>query len=476
VGATFLWSGPGIVSGGNTATPLVNQAGNYVLTVTNPLNGCTSTSNVDVTGDIGVPNVNAGSPQVITCANPTANLNGSSSTTGVTFSWAGPGIVSGANTTTPTVNLNGVYTLTVYNPSNGCSTTSAVNVTMNTTLPNVNAGTPQLLTCSTTSVQLAGSSSTSGVSFSWSGPGIVSGSSSSTPTVNQPGNYILTVTNPANGCVNTSNVNVNQDVAIPNANFVADTLIGCDELLVNFQETSGQTGMNYNWNFGDQNTSSAGASVSNFYTQTGCFDVSLSVTNPANGCSNSSTSPSLICIVPMPNAEFVATPNILTTTNTVVQFTNTSTNAIGYSWDFGDNTGSIVVNPTHNYPDDVSGAYVVELIAYGELGCVDTAWLTISITEELIFYIPNTFTPDGDSYNEYFKPIFTSGFDPYNFTLLIFNRWGEIVWESHDASVGWDGMYGGDIVQDGTYTWKIEFKSSVNDKRIMKTGHVSVIR
>ena len=119
---------------------------------------------------------------------------------------------------------------------------------------------------------------------------------------------------------------------------------------------------------------------------------------------------------------------------------------------------------------------MIELIAYSPLGCSDTAWYTVSVVEEVIYYVPNTFTPDGDNYNEYFKAVFTSGFDPYDFTLLLFNRWGEIIWESHDASVGWDGTYGGQLVQDGTYTWKIEFKTSANDERIMIHGHVNVIK
>ena len=101
---------------------------------------------------------------------------------------------------------------------------------------------------------------------------------------------------------------------------------------------------------------------------------------------------------------------------------------------------------------------------------------TVNVTEELIFWVPNSFTPDGDSYNEYFRAIFTSGYDPYDFSLLIFNRWGEIVWESHDDEVGWDGTYGGKLVQDGTYTWKIEFKTSETDERIMINGHVNIIR
>jgi len=120
------------------------------------------------------------------------------------------------------------------------------------------------------------------------------------------------------------------------------------------------------------------------------------------------------------------------------------------------------------------------LIAYSPAGCVDTAYSTIQIYEDLIFYIPNTFTPDNDDYNPTFQPIFTAGYDPYDYTLLIFNRWGEIVFESHNTEIGWDGTYGSndeiDLVQDGTYTWKIEFKTTRNDERVMRVGHVNIIR
>ena len=98
----------------------------------------------------------------------------------------------------------------------------------------------------------------------------------------------------------------------------------------------------------------------------------------------------------------------------------------------------------------------VILYAYSSLGCVDTAYINFLIVEELIYYVPNSFTPDGDMYNQTFQPVFTAGFDPYDFEMLIFNRWGETIFETHDASIGWDGTYGGVLCQDGTYTWKTE--------------------
>jgi len=208
----------------------------------------------------------------------------------------------------------------------------------------------------------------------------------------------------------------------------------------------------------------------------GLYDVTLSTTS-GTGCVNAATYVDYVYVEETPIAAFSTSTTELSTIQAIVDFTNNSIGAVDYQWDFGDGSAySTAVDPTHNYPEDGGGAYVVELIAYSPLGCVDTAWTTISVTEELIYYVPNSFTPDGDAYNEFFKPVFTSGFDPFDFTLLIFNRWGEVIWESHDATVGWDGTYGGSLVQDGVYTWTIEFKTSENDERIKVNGHVNLLR
>jgi trimeric autotransporter adhesin len=141
---------------------------------------------------------------------------------------------------------------------------------------------------------------------------------------------------------------------------------------------------------------------------------------------------------------------------------------------------STETNPTYTYPNNGEGQYVVTLVATSPLGCTDTATTIIQVYEELIFYVPNTFTPDNDKYNPVFLPIFTSGFDPFDYNLLIFNRWGEVIFESNNHEVGWDGSYGknGEIemVQDGVYTWKIEFKVTRWDERRRAIGHVNLIR
>lgn len=476
-GATFSWAGPGIVSGGTTASPTVDQAGTYILTMTDPANGCTAAANTTVTNDLGLPNASAGAAQILNCSVTSVVLGGSSSTGGATFSWAGPGIVSGGTSATPTIDQPGTYVMTVTDPTNGCTSTSSVAITQDIVIPNVNAGLTQELNCTFTSLILGGSSSTAGVNYSWVGPGVVSGSNTATPTVNQPGTYTLTVTNPINGCTNTSTVNITENVIIPLNSFVADSLYGCGSVPVNFQETNGQIGMTYNWNFGNGSTSSAGSSVSQFYNQAGCYDISLTVTDPTNGCSNTVTYPSLICVIPQPVAAFSTQPAQLESYNNGFLTTaNGTINATEYQWDFGDGTpGSIAMEPTHSYGDN-PGSFTIQLVASNQGLCFDTAYAIIELIESLIFYVPNAFTPDGDNYNEYFKPVFYSGFDPYDFTMLIFNRWGEIVWESHNYDVGWNGTYNGNVVSDGVYTWKIEVKTNRTDERKSYVGHVSTIR
>ena len=86
-------------------------------------------------------------------------------------------------------------------------------------------------------------------------------------------------------------------------------------------------------------------------------------------------------------------------------------------------------------------------------------------------------TPDGDLFNETFQPVFTAGYDKYDYHLTIFNRWGEIVFESYDADKGWNGAYGdGGLVQDGVYIWQIEFAETMSDKLHVHRGHVTVLK
>jgi gliding motility-associated-like protein len=139
----------------------------------------------------------------------------------------------------------------------------------------------------------------------------------------------------------------------------------------------------------------------------------------------------------------------------------------------------LIESPVADMPMIVTGTggYFVTLIASSPSGCTDSLTQFIGYQEPLIYYVPNTFTPDQDQFNQQWKPIFTSGFDPYDYHLSIFNRWGELIWESFNDETGWDGVYGTDFqAQEGIYTWEITFATKTNTEKQQITGTLNLLR
>lgn len=135
--------------------------------------------------------------------------------------------------------------------------------------------------------------------------------------------------------------------------------------------------------------------------------------------------------------------------------------------------------------DDVSiafnepGEYQLVAIGYNDLGCESLPQiLQIVVTEcdPLIYWVPNSFTPDGNEFNQTWGPILTSGINLENFELLIYNRWGEVIWESHNSTAKWDGTYNGEPVPNGTYVWTMLIDMKENDGMKLVTGHVTLLR
>lgn len=124
------------------------------------------------------------------------------------------------------------------------------------------------------------------------------------------------------------------------------------------------------------------------------------------------------------------------------------------------------------------GEYVISAVHYANNCPSDTVTLQITVDQcpELIYYIPNTFTPNGDETNNYFKPVFTKGFDPYDFHLTIFNRWGEIIWESFDANAVWDGIYNNKTVPTGAYVCVATFGEKKTAKKYQLKTHLNILK
>ncbi|MES2800361.1 MAG: PKD domain-containing protein [Bacteroidota bacterium] len=456
VGApTLVWTGG--VANGAAFVPATTTT--YTVTGTD-LNGCINTDQVVVTVNPN-PVVSAG-PDVQVCAGTQVTLTGTGADN---YSWTAP--VAQGVAFTPPVGTN-VYTV-VGTTLAGCTGTDQVTVTVNPN-PVVFAGN-DVAVCQGQSVTLTGSGA---LNYTWDN-GAVNG----VTFVPALGTLTYTVTGTtASGCTGTDQMNV---LVNPNPiiDFSPDIVSGCVPLTVTFtNNTPGQT--NCIWTLSDGSVLNGCGSVTHTFTQPGCFDVTLTTSDP-NGCSGTLTATDLICLEADPIASFIPSETQLSTLDTEVDFNNTTIGASDYIWNFGDNSPtSTVVYPSHIYNDSTPGSYTVTLIAFSPLGCVDTATVLITIYEELIFYVPNSFTPDLDDYNPVFLPIFHSGFDPQDYSLMIYNRWGEVIFESHNAEVGWDGSYGQnrevEMVQDGTYTWKIEFKVTRWDERKVVHGHVNVLR
>ena len=210
-----------------------------------------------------------------------------------------------------------------------------------------------------------------------------------------------------------------------------------------------------------------------------CFDVSLTKTF-ANGCSSSETLSNYICTNPIPVSDFIADNNEVNSMDTKVQFENYSIDGDEYIWDFGDDVSiddPTLENPEHEFPEH-EALYNVTLIAISDEGCRDTSTLAIKVIEEEVYYVPNSFTPNGDGINQVFKPEFSTGVSLEDFSLYIYNRWGEIVFESHDINKGWDGTYGvnGDVQQSGLYIWTMVIKAKTSDKVTQVSGQVNLLK
>ncbi|MBM3418778.1 MAG: PKD domain-containing protein, partial [Bacteroidetes bacterium] len=288
-------------------------------------------------------------------------------------------------------------------------------------------------------------------------------------------NVTLEATNPFTGCTDS----ITQPIIIspiPNPGFSYSDSIGCEILEVVYTADDYNPLWNYQWDFGNGTTAEQVGQVGYQYNIEGCYDVSLTVTNSV-GCTSSQIYSDIACVYDNPVASFGTNEPSVSSFYPYFEFNNTSLNSNAYFWDFGDQTTSYSFSPSHTYANEEAN-YIVSLVAYNEIGCTDTAFLVVSVDEDLIIFVPNSFTPNEDEYNQVFKPILAQGFKPNMYLLRIYNRWGELIFESSNEDVGWDGTYGisGNECQIGTYTWVLEINALGSSETTRFVGHVNLIK
>ena len=260
----------------------------------------------------------------------------------------------------------------------------------------------------------------------------------------------------------------------PRGNFVADVRQGCPPLIVTFTAQSNGSNDTYYWNFGNGNTI-GGNNVSTTYEGVGFYPVSIYVTNEYN-CKWDTTIQDYIQVYPTPIADFEPYPSITTVDNPLINFTNLSANADSYQWYFGDpystDNISTEIHPYHVY--ELVGDYEVYLIAKNNYGCESYTKKKVRIDPIYRLYIPNVFTPDGNGLNDVFN-VKGIGIDDKNFLMIIYDRWGEKVYQTNDLYKGWDGTvkHGGKAKQD-VYVYKI-YTQDIKGNKYEYTGHVTCL-
>lgn len=289
---------------------------------------------------------------------------------------------------------------------------------------------------------------------------------------------VLTVTT-NHGCEDDES-HVVEIYPLPNVNFIADPPMGCAPLKVQFYDQTTIPNpyvlQTWAWTLGEDSVTSPVPNPFLVYDpelepmDIAQYDISLTVTS-ANGCVTELVEPNYITVYPKPEADFVVDPELRNIINPKFEFTDLSTeNVTIWDWSFGDGTYSTEQHPTHRY--QAVGTYPIGLIVETQYGCKDTIGREVKVEPVFTFYIPNSFTPNADDVNDDF---FGSGegFDSYS--MYIYDRWGELIFESNDPEYTWDGTYKGQQVQQGTYPYRFYIIDWQGDDHEY-VGHVSLHR
>jgi gliding motility-associated-like protein len=263
----------------------------------------------------------------------------------------------------------------------------------------------------------------------------------------------------------------------PEVTFTSDAYSGCFPLTVTLtNNTDPNLTENCIWDFQDGNLQPICGDIEYTFADPGTYTPSLTVTS-ANGCTSSAEIDLPIEVYDYPVADFTWTPNPVTTLENEVQLLNTSQGATLFEWTIGSGPVSIDDNPSFVLnPNDFASEEVC-LYAESPFGCSNEICQVISLQSQLLVYVPNAFTPDGDGVNEVFKPVISGAF-PDQYLFRIWDRWGNVVFQTEDMNEWWTGnvergeFYG----QNEVYHWEIQVISIETGEEVTQIGSVTLLR
>lgn len=287
----------------------------------------------------------------------------------------------------------------------------------------------------------------------------------------EPGTYPVGLTISANGCVDSYN-SVVEILPNPSIGFSILETSGCPPLLVHVLDSAfAATQITYLWDFGDGSISNM-PNPTHIYQVPGTYDISLTMST-TEGCIETlqMTEFDAVTVHPEPQAGFDIEPNTVNILEPMVEVTDLSVGSISCYYTFEDGGSSEDCNFFYEFTQ--SGYMDVYQTVVNEYGCLDVAHGQVAV-EGFLFYVPNSFTPNGDGINDVFQPVFT-GISSYK--IEIYNRWGDVIFASEDPHEPWLGnVDGGEhFAEDGVYLYHIVVSDLLFYPREFQ-GHITLMR
>lgn len=465
---SYLWSS-GVNTTTTTVSPITSQ--NFTVTVTDD-NNCTASYSYTVT--VNPPLTNSASGTTSVCSGTATSLSavGGGGNGNVTYLWSN-GIATNTQVVSPTTSTT--YYVTV---SDLCGTPPKLDSVTITVFdfPIINISSTPNNGCMPLEVSFSNNAFiTPGSTYNWSlGNGTISTSITPIKIYTDSGFYdvSLSITTPQ-GCTSSDTIlKAIQSFFVPIVDYNYSPNSGCMPLEVIFNNNS-QTipGSTYNWDFGNGDVSNS-ISPDEVYTDSGYYDLSLTITTP-QGCSSSETVINAITSYSTPVADFSYSPITPTILLNPVYFKDNSVGVIDqWNWTLGNSlTTSILTNPIHSFMQP--GYYDITLIVSNQYLCSDTITKTISVKNDFSFFLPKAFSPNDDGANDLLEMY---GYNFGEFDFRIFNRIGQLIKES-TANPLWDGKdNNGIFLPEGVYIYTVKLREGLNNRAHEFGGTITLIR
>lgn len=298
------------------------------------------------------------------------------------------------------------------------------------------------------------------------------------PSTELSGNYLYVTIGPGT-CAHRSDTATVQVLInpLPVITYTAEPDSGCAPLEVTFTNTTEAmfVGPSCVWDFGDgSNPEEACGTVTHIFEEPGWYHLKLRVTTP-EGCTDQLLAPGAVLVDPAPEATFVYTPNPGSTGNNTLVFTATDPHAVNFQWTLPDGSWPTGQQTAYTFPDKISDSYPVCLYVADRYGCEATACDTLTILVPNL-WVPNTFSPDGNGINETFKPVMLDLVDA-DYRLQVFDRGGQLLFETTDPGQGWDGTSkGSKVLPTGTYVWRLTYRPVNSSDKEVRYGTITLIK